>query len=208
MSRINLDEQLLLADAVAEFERVKILDNAWTQLLEGLDNGSLSQSRIAEVEQLVARLDQSVETCATHAAQLQELFATRSEQVEQALSLMMHDCRLDSTTKKYWMESAERAGGFAPLAVNVMRHLVESTPAARTELAEKLQQIKRGEYAAGDLPPAWGCAVGIGLTIGLGVAATVATGGLSGVFWVYAAGAAIGSGAYCGKHRIFWEART
>lgn len=149
MPKPALPDRYRVVAAVADYQRLMLLDDIWTDHLSGSvapgDVGTL-QPLTAEMDGLLARLQQEFDWL------LQEIAKQPASDVEASLTTALSQLTAVSEEQKQAVHGHIQAqGGFLAAGQKAGQRFKEHGPAERQRLKDKIAKIGRGEHVPGDL---------------------------------------------------------
>lgn len=153
---LNLEEQFGATDAMTQFARLAALDQVWTDYLERAER-PIPQRDLQILERLTDDMDQLLREAPDHAGYLDHLAAKHPEELEEEYGRVLESDELTESQKERLRATVERRDGIVEYARSGANAVLNEAPAEREALAAKMNTIRSGGFAPGDLSAKFLC---------------------------------------------------
>lgn len=153
---LNLEEQFGATDAMTQFARLAALDQVWTDYLERAER-PIPQRDLQILERLTDEMDRLLQEAPDRAGYLEYLVREHTEELEEEYGRVLKSDKLTESEKERLRATVERRDDIVKYARSGANVVLNEAPAEREALAAKMNTIRSGDFAPGDLSAGFIC---------------------------------------------------
>lgn len=162
---LNLEEQFGATDAMTQVARLGALDQVWTDYLERAER-PIPQRDLQTLERLTDEMDRLLQEAPDRAGYLDYLVAHHAEELEEEYSRILESDELTESEKERLQTTVERRGDIVEYARSGANVVLNESSTEREALAAKMNTIRSGDFAPGDLSAGFICGLAAGCITG------------------------------------------
>ena len=155
---LSLDEQFEFTNSTADFSRLVLLDQVWTNYLEQAET-PIPDKDISELEKIVENMIPLLENSRNQAEYLIGIVRNHSEELAEEFERQIQDAELSENAKSILLDTVERHGGIIEFSEQSLYIIMENSYSEIEMLKSKISIIKNGEFSSGDLSNKFICGI-------------------------------------------------
>lgn len=162
---LNLEEQFWATSAMTQFVRLGALDQVWTDYLERAER-PIPERDLQILERLTDEMDQLLQEAPDRAGYLDYLVTEHAEELEEEYGRVLESDELTESEKERLRATVERRGGIVEYGRSGANAILNEATAESEVLAAKMNTIRSGGFAPGDLSTQFVCNLATGCILG------------------------------------------
>lgn len=159
---LTLEEQLGAVEAMTQFARLSALDGVWTDYLERASQ-PIPQEDIYVLGTLTDAMTQLLKEGHDRARYLRTVMARHTEELEEAYAQIIDSDWLGELDRYRLDETIQRRGGLLSFCSSGLDGVFSEASVEAEKLRAKMDTIRGGEFAPGDLSAKFMCNLAGGL---------------------------------------------
>lgn len=161
---LSFEEQFWTTNAMTQFARLAALDRIWTDYLDHARR-PIPEQDVRTLEWLSDAMSELLQEATDRAGYLDSVCSEHSEELEEEYERLLESDELTEGNKARLQETVERNGGILEYARSSANAILNEAPSQAEALAAKMDAIRSGRFAPGDLSATFLCNLAAGCII-------------------------------------------